>query len=175
MDTDRFWSIIESSRRGLSSARPEGNMEQQVAKLGDLLAGLSPTEIIEFWNQFNQQFDRAYRWDLWGAAYIIADGCSDDGFTDFRSWLISMGRQVFEKTLSDVESLADVADAPGVEDVFFEDFRYVPAHVYEELTGLELPAYPSPSPSEPEGEAWDENGDDLERRFPRLWAKYQRG
>ena len=70
------------------------------------------------------QFWRAYRWDSWAAAYSIGSGCSDDGFTDFRYFLISMGREVFERALADPESLLSVARAPGVEDVFFGDFGY---------------------------------------------------
>lgn len=30
----------------------------------------------------------AYRRDLWAAAYHANGGCSDDGFIDFRIWLI---------------------------------------------------------------------------------------
>ncbi len=115
------------------------------------------------------------RWDLWGAAYLIAGGCSDDGFADFRSWLISMGRRVFEDAVSHAESLIDVVDAPGIEDVFFEEFQYVPAQAYEELTGQEIPAAPRQPPVEPAGEKWSEDDGNLERRLPRFWARYRRG
>lgn len=115
----------------------------------------------------------AYRWDLWGAAYIIAGGCSDDGFVDFRSWLISMGRHVFESAIENAESLADVADGPGVEDVFFEGFINIPDQVYEQLTGSEIPEHAGHSLGEPAGSRWSSEGDDLQRRFPKLWAKYR--
>ena len=51
-----------------------------------------PDELIEFHRLFNRAMDDAYIWDLWGAAYLINGGCSDDGFAYFRSWLISRGR-----------------------------------------------------------------------------------
>jgi hypothetical protein len=61
---------------------------------------------------FNAHFDdcedRAYSYELWAAAYIIGHGCSDDSFSDFRSTLISMGRETFERALEDPESLADM-------------------------------------------------------------------
>ncbi|QRK09060.1 DUF4240 domain-containing protein [Archangium violaceum] len=107
-----------------------------------------------------------------GAAYLIAGGCSDDGFTDFRSWLISMGRRVFENALSNAESLIEVVDAPGLEDIFFEEFRYVPEQAYEELTGHEIPTYEEPTPVDPVGEKWSEEEGNLARRFPKLWARY---
>ncbi len=170
MNAEHFWQIIDSSRSRFDPARAEGNMEQQLAELRDALLRLPPGEVVDFANHFRSQMNRAYHWDLWGAAYIIAGGCSDDGFEDFRSWLISMGRRVFEDALSNPESLLDVADAPGVEDVFFEAFSHVPAQVHEERTGRELPPYPRAVPTVPSGERWSE--DELHQRFPRLWDRY---
>ena len=48
---------------------------------------------------FDAKMDQAYSWPLWGAAYVINGGCSDDTFTDFRAALISRGRQAFEAQL----------------------------------------------------------------------------
>ncbi|MGZ3459968.1 MAG: DUF4240 domain-containing protein [Archangium sp.] len=127
--------IIESSRKGFDPGRIDGNMAHQLEELRRLLLKLPPGEIVDFRNHLLEQMDAAFRWDLWGAAYIIAGGCSDDGFADFRSWLISMERRVFENAVSNPESLVDVTHAPGVEDVFFEELQYVPAQAYEELTG----------------------------------------
>jgi hypothetical protein len=36
---------------------------------------------------------------------LINGGMSDDGFTDFRYWLISRGRDVYERALADPDSL----------------------------------------------------------------------
>lgn len=148
-------------------------MEQQAEELRRLLSKLPPEELLDFDNHFTERVNAAYHWDLWGAAYLIAGGCSDDGFVDFRSWLISMGLRVFEDALSNAESLLEVADAPGVETVFFEEFPAVAAQVYEELTGRELPEPRTPSPFLPAGEPWSAEGEDLKQRLPRLWAKYR--
>ncbi|WP_449342020.1 DUF4240 domain-containing protein [Streptomyces aurantiogriseus] len=40
------------------------------------------------------RYDRAYTWDLWGAAWVLLDGASDDAFDFFRCWLIGQGREV---------------------------------------------------------------------------------
>ncbi|MEO5978010.1 MAG: DUF4240 domain-containing protein, partial [Chryseolinea sp.] len=40
------------------------------------------------------------------AAYTIHSGCSDDGFADFRGWLISRGKSVYENSLSSPDNLA---------------------------------------------------------------------
>ena len=173
MNIDRFWEIIELSRRAVTPDRADGNMERQLQELDALLSNLSPDEIAAFDSQLVAHMKAAYRWDLWAAAYLIADGCSDDGFVDFRGWLISMGRDVFERAIANAESLADVADGPGIEDVFFEGFINVPDQVYERLAGREIPEHKDHSLGEPAGHPWNSEGDDLQRRFPWLWAKYR--
>jgi hypothetical protein len=173
MNADQFWNIIETSRQRLDPLHASGNMERQLMDLRRLLLKLPPKQIIDFRDCFHEQMDIAFRWDLWGAAYIIASGCSNDGFAYFRHWLISMGQHVFQEALVNPESLAGVADTPGVEDVFFEEFSYVPAEAYEETTGRELPPYKGPTHPLPKGDKWSSAGDDLKLRFPVLWARYQ--
>jgi hypothetical protein len=169
MEVDEFWNIVESSK-----ARSEGSHDRHAELLAEHLSALSPDEVIAFQRIFDELADRAYSWPLWGAAYIIGGGCSDDGFIDFRSWLISMGRDTYERALADPESLATVDLGPdGEEDAFFEDFAYVAAHVYQAKTGQPLEYSRPEHPSEPSGEDWEEDGDDLARRFPRLSSRYQ--
>jgi len=175
MNIEQFWKLIESSRKGFDPNRRDGNMEEQCEELKTLLLKLPPTEIVDFRDHLLARMNAAFHWDLWGAAYIIASGCSDDGFADFRGWLVSMGRRVFEDAVSNPQSLIDVADAPGVEDVFFADFADVPAQAYAELTGHELPPSTAHPPVAPAGEKWSQDEGNLPQRFPKLWAHYQRG
>jgi hypothetical protein len=175
MDMERFWKIVESSRSRFDPAWADGNMARQCDELRRFLLALPPEQIVGFRDRCLEQLDAAFHWDLWGAAYIIAGGCSDDGFTDFRGWLVSMGRGIFERAVSDPESLVDVADASGVEDVFFEEFLSVPARTYEEVTGCEIPEYSGRLRHDPAGQRWSEEGDELQRRFPKLWEKYAKG
>ena len=172
MDSRGFWGIIRESRAGFDPALRDGNMDRQVVRFQQLLSDLAPEEIAQIQRKFDERMNDAYRWDLWAAAYIIEGGCSDDGFTDFRSWLISMGREVYESALRDPESLVDVADADGIEATSFEEFQYVPCQVYENKTGQNMPDTGVSYTGEPAGDKWSENGDDLSRRLPRLWAKY---
>jgi hypothetical protein len=170
MDAAGFWKIIERSRAGFDPRRRDGNQAQQVRRLEKLLAALPAREIVAFERQRGRRMAETYRRDLWGAAYIINGGCGDDGFMDFRTWLISMGRKVYQAALRDPESLLDVADAPGVELPLFEDFAYVGRQVYLRKTKQELPASRARQPAKPAGKDWTE--DDLPGRFPKLWAKY---
>jgi hypothetical protein len=106
MDKNRFWAIIEASKK---KAKGESIDERSAAQLDTLkqeLAKLEPEEIVEFQEVWDTVFDEAYDWGLWGAAYILGGGCSDDGFIDFRSWLITQGQTVYENALKDPETLA---------------------------------------------------------------------
>jgi len=101
LDKKQFWSIIEKS-----SQQAANGGDAQIAALRDLLQELSPDEIVGFQRCFDECMAESYCWELWGAAYIIAQGCSDDGFMDFRAWLISKGEAVYREALKDAESLA---------------------------------------------------------------------
>lgn len=170
MTEDAFWRLIESSRGDFDPKLRDGNMDRQADLLEEVLSALSVEEIAEFAEMFAQLLRRAYRWDLWGAAYVIGSGCSDDGFMDFRSWLISMGRVVFDAALADPESLAGVASAPGVECSFFEGFGYVAYDLLEKKGADPDAVATAPQPEDPIGERWEEV--DLPNRFPRLWAVF---
>jgi hypothetical protein len=162
-----FWKIIETSRRLASN-----DLEEQCQILMALLYGLTPSEIVQFDEYFGQHLDRACTWDLWGAAYIIGDGCSDDGFMDFRAWLIAKGKKAYENALRDPETLLRVinaADGNGQ----FEGFQYVAMEVWERKTGKSRDHFPTHEQHvDVKGEPWQEEGDDLQQRFPKLWKKY---
>src|SRR6185503_14472208 len=98
VDKDRFWEIVSASR-----VKSGGRMGRQLDALREALSNLSLEEIIDYQKHFYGCMDQAYNWDLWGAAYLIQGACSDDDFMDFRSWLISMGKDIFEASLKDVE------------------------------------------------------------------------
>ena len=97
-------------------------MDLQAERMRRILSAMPVEDVLEFDRIFGELYWDAYHWDLWAAAYIIEGGCSDDGFMDFRSWLISMGREVYKAAMADAESLAEVAARPGVERTRFEGF-----------------------------------------------------
>ena len=70
---DRFWDIID--------ATVSPDYDAQLESLGTALSKLSGDELIAFEADFRRASLGAYRWDLWGAAYVINGGCSDDGLS----------------------------------------------------------------------------------------------
>ena len=94
MNENQFWKIIESGKKSASSAEDRPDL------LATELKSLSAGEIKDFDEIYFDQIIRSYRWDLWGAAYVINGGCSDDGFKYFCDFLISEGKEVFEAAMS---------------------------------------------------------------------------
>jgi hypothetical protein len=169
MDRIHFWNIIDASRRVA-----KGDLDAQAEALRERLQDLSPEEVVKFQQTFNEYWVRAYHWDLWGAAYIIGGGCSDDGFMDFRAWLISKGEKGYENALKDAETLAKAVKEED-EDCRFEGFQYVASQVWEKKTGKGMDQFPRKKlrhPRNPGGKQWSEDGDELKRRFPKLSKKF---
>ncbi len=179
MTRDEFWDHIESSKRS--------DPDEHVERLTKQLAKLPTDEIADFEHWWRVSAAEAYRWDLWGAAYTINGGCSDDGFTDFRSWLILQGRDTFQAALTNPDSLADLdveEDSatcecyPGSKAWFRATATEPDGDGYEAFHAAVEARHPTAAAvGEPEmGENWD--FDDLEetrRRLPRLAAMYLSG
>lgn len=167
MDKAGFWKIIDQSRK-----EAEGDPEEQLEILGEILQDLPPDEIVSFDRHLSEYHARADHWDLWGAAYIIGGGCSDDGFMDFRGWLISRGEKAYEAAMADPESLVNVVkDHDGECQV--EGYQYIASQVWEEKTGKssdDFPAHDLPRGQDTAGTQWDE--EDLPERFPKLSKKF---
>ncbi len=71
-----FWQVIEQAKE-LSG----DEWDMRPDNLKNILIKYSPDEISQFNKDYHSKLLEAYRWDLWGAAYLINGGCSDDGFS----------------------------------------------------------------------------------------------
>lgn len=166
MNIDEFWEIIDAAHRG-----SDGNMDRKCQLLKERLSALDPQDLRDFIDHFDVAHAAAYTWPLWGAAYVMRGGCSDDSFSDFRATLISQGRAVFDRALADPESLAEL-DFDDDEDICYEGFQYVKDEVARETLG-ELPERTMNCPNDPAGEEWEEAT--VDQLYPKLAAKYSRG
>ena len=167
MDKAQFWRLMEDAKK-----RSGGDCEAQAELLRSSLLLLPAEAIAAFDKIFNEMRAVAYRWDLWGAAYLINGGGSDDGFEYFRWWLIGQGQATFEAALADPDSLADLIQDNIVwsdGEVECEEIGYAALAAYKEKTGQEMPAVGYIHKSEPDGVQWEEA--DLDALFPRIVAK----
>lgn len=101
MDEALFWEVMETGLGRASTA-------ERLEALPDLLATFKGPEIRKFAALLDHKDAAAYRWPVWGLAYLLRGGCSDDAFDGFRAWLILQGRAVFEATIADPDGF----DAP---------------------------------------------------------------
>lgn len=174
MGVGRFWQIIERA------AESDHDPDAHVKALRTGLLELALPEIISFEVAFRRYLNKAYTWELWGAAYVIHGGCSDDGFEYFRRWLVSRGRQVYEAALADPDSLAQQDVRPGPWNVWeFEQIYYVAKEVFNEKGGegdvrdqSEPEAGAGLTGPEPSGEPFPEDEEHLARRYPKLWQRF---
>ncbi len=171
MDQDRFWELVEAA-----GAVAGGDCQAQAIQLAAMLEQLPAEEIIAFERHSVRLLDEADRWDLWGAAYQINSGCSDDGFVYFRGWLLTQGRAIWEAALRDPDSLATHPAVATGDALECEDVLYVASVAYQALTGTELDRGQVDTDlagaTRPHGTRWDfEDDDEIRWRLPRLRAR----
>ena len=167
MNRAAFWRLVESAR-----ADAGDDTERQSELLEERLSKLPPAQIVRF-QQIRRQLDeQAYTWDIWGAAYVIEDGCSDDCFRDFRAYLISLGPRAFAAALRKPDSLAPIVQDAEKGD--WENADDVAPDAYESASGDDFPADSSDLSGSPRGEPWDDESQDaLVQRYPALAARFR--
>lgn len=173
MNTDHLWQLIDQARAEADGAEPEEIAETAA----ELLAERSAEEIRAAQQALSQLMAASYTRDLWGAAYLINGGASDDGFEYFRGWLLAQGRTTFEAALANPDSLAAhptvVAAAEDQEELECEDMLGIAWNAYQSSTGQQLPqdieaaTYPDLGPD------WDfDDEDEVRQRLPQLAGLY---
>jgi hypothetical protein len=167
MTESDFWRLISDAR-----SAAEGNTATESQLIEQRLTQLSPDAIVAFAQIRRSLDERAYTWDLWGAAEMIEDGCSDDCFRHFRGYLISLGQSPYENALRSPDSLASVAEDAETGD--WESADDVAPQAYTELTGRDFPVDESDLPGEPRGTPFDANDTaGLAARYPMLAARFR--
>ena len=139
MNRKSFWSLIDHAR-----AAAGGDPRRQVGTLEQALMQLTPDEVLGFDRHFCTLHARADTPGLWGAAQVIGGSCSDDGFADFRGWLIARGKRVYEQALADPDTLAGVVGADDADCQVERGFRNSPTSA-DRRTGSSMAPWPAPA------------------------------
>jgi hypothetical protein len=179
MTSNFFWELINKSKM-------YGG--EQIEWLTKELINTNNEKIIQFEVEFRDKMDQSYTSSLWGAAFVVMGGCSDDGFDYFRGWLISRGEEVFNQATKNPEFLAEYLSEDNLqEDVFAPQLEEIlsvasDAYIYKK-TGTD--EYDDDINTEFVNELeargykfevldieldWEE--EDLEERYPLLWARF---
>ena len=173
VNKDTFWSLIDQAKEHQGGPN-EWLMEQ--------LVGMGTEQAKTFDTIARVYMDLAYQYGLWTAASVIErGGCTDDGFMDFRQWLVGQGRGVYMAALKDPDSLAD---APDYREFQYDSLPVMGDYAYEELTGRN--AFEDFDPGQydtlktelekgivyGEGIGYPYDADDVPDYLPRLCQKY---
>lgn len=75
MNIEQFWTIVERVH-----AFAPNDMEVKCRTLENELRRLPLDDLGSFDRHFTDLFFQAYTWDIWGAAFVISDGCGDDSW-----------------------------------------------------------------------------------------------
>jgi Protein of unknown function (DUF4240) len=173
MDEKQFWNIIELSRKNARNLP-----DLQFSQLKTLLTALSETEFFDFYNLFARLYTQSYTGRLWGAAYIILGGCSDEGFDYFREWLMLQGKEAFYNALENPDSLVKIASDDN--DPIVDAFLPLLEDIAIEKTGLEDfsdKLQPYSYPAIDFDDWYDVKSDDLDEKkakkcFPKLYKTF---
>jgi Protein of unknown function (DUF4240) len=143
--------------------------------LTEELTKLPPEEIISFERIFDDLKDNAYIGNLWDAAIVIMYGSGDDGFQEFREWLVGRGKEAYENAIKDPETLVNVLE---VGEKIFPTLLGSALEAYEKITGKNMPPMPRPwaqlhgRPTINIDTEATELLAEISRRFPKLTAKF---
>lgn len=131
MNKEMFWQLIDESREACKE-----NIKDMAKYLEGRLSSLSLDEAKSFCGIFDT-YHRAAGLD--GIASVgnlmNHEMLTDDGFTDFRNWLIAQGKDIYLETMKNPEILAEKAGGPIEGWYEFETLGYVGMHVVERMTG----------------------------------------
>ncbi|MBF0597923.1 DUF4240 domain-containing protein [Faecalibacter rhinopitheci] len=121
LDTDLYWQIIENSLQDADT------LEEQQENLFQELSNLTAEDIIGFRLRTEFFMFQSYSNELWCAGSIMNDGCDEDGFQNFRLWLISQGKEIFSDAMIDADNLAKYfEDGFNDDDLYeFENFSTI--------------------------------------------------
>jgi hypothetical protein len=162
-----FWDLMSETRHAAGNDSGE-----QSSLIEERLSKLSPQAILEFARIRHRLDVGLYTWNIWGAASVIENGCSHDCFRDFRGYVISLGRDAYEKALANPDSLASVVQDAEKGD--WENADNVAPDAYSSATGNDFPGDDSDLSGPPRGTRFRESDvGGLARRYPKLAARFR--
>ena len=131
VDKEAFWLLIDGV-----NAESDGTSQDTILRLTENKLMELPSAGIRDWYSIQQEYSNlAYRNEL-GAAYSAISGrWSDDGFIDFRAWLISQGKEVYMTAIHDPDALNQYDF--DCSEVDFEGYGYVAPYAYARKVVLE--------------------------------------
>jgi Protein of unknown function (DUF4240) len=169
MDANEYWKLVARARE---AAEDPNDIHEVAAQLKAILRTFDLERLKGAAVAYIKLSRAAYNWKLWGAAYVINGGCSDDGLDYFIGWLIGHGQEVYDNALANPDWLAGILTADDADSAECEDMLAAAGQAYKELTGsydMGLDVFPLPAL----GPGWDFDDEaEMRKRYPRLCAMF---
>jgi hypothetical protein len=125
MSKHGFWNLIAEVKAACGQEQ-----DKYMDMLKNRLKEMGPDHAQDFHDIVHAYEKLAYKYGLWSAAELMGY-ISDDGFMDFRAWLISQGREAYFAALKDPDTLAGLDHGNNHQ---FESFTFAGYFALEELT-----------------------------------------
>lgn len=127
MNKELFWKLIEETKLNCGE-----NMKDMTKILRDKLVKYPIKDIKKFDNIFYEYHGATYKDGIAGIGNVMNHlMMTDDGFIDFRSWLIAQGKEVYMQTLENPEILTEKAGRPIDGWYEFETIAYAASYAIE--------------------------------------------
>ena len=125
MNKEQFWEIIDV----VNASAGQADHETRCCRIQEALLHTSLEDIMDWHLILELYRQAAYREDLRAASAALGAPVTEDGFSKFRSWLISRGKEAYMNALSAPGTLMGV---PYEGNTFnFERFTYIGYFAYD--------------------------------------------
>ena len=131
MNKDKFWNLIDEVREACKD-----NISDLAPELEKRLNDYSVKQVQKFCAIYDTYHQALKQPGIESIAYLMNhEMLTDDGFTDFRNWLIAQGKDIYMRTLNNPEILAEHSGQSIDGWYEFELFGYAGMTVIENKTG----------------------------------------
>ncbi|MFT4937719.1 MAG: hypothetical protein ACI88A_000737 [Paraglaciecola sp.] len=176
MDDGVFWRLIQDS----VIEGEDYNIDTASILVGKLVE-LDKEAIIEFERILRDKLIKAEDFTVMIPLQVIDSFIGEDAFLYYRCWLVSRGKEVYEKSFEDPDYLATVINEDT--EAEFSELLDVTTEAYSTKTGIDEEGESFPRDvavmngfdiddfsRKTKGEEWSE--DDIPKLAPKLWAVF---
>lgn len=158
MNENRFWQIIDRS----------SDSSDFYGTLTDQLFNLNSDELLSFHYILTQKLAQSCVFPLLAANFVISSYVSDDGFKDFRAWLISRGSRKFFSALDNPESITGWLSKSDVDMIDGESLLSASQSVYDRLYDDDFLEKAKFEPEPILQQDWPEDKNEYRKKWPKL-------
>lgn len=134
MNKDIFWEMIDTAKQ-----QSGGDYEVMEQILTERLSRMEPEHIALFYAINEEYIKIANSESVYDVGCVLNDGgLSDDGFMDFRGWLIAQGKDVYMKAIKEPKSITELSLKAKNGGCTWETFNYVAIDAYQTNTGQDI-------------------------------------